>query len=131
VKAHESLWSVVGTIAVADMAMSLDNVVAIAAVARGDYWLFIGGLVLSIPLIVVGATFISGILEKYPVFIWAGAGLLGWVAGEMIGDDAALLYALGLFHTSAVHYGSALVCALGVLIAAYLVRRWDRARAPP
>ena len=117
VKAHDTLWRAVGTIAVADMAMSLDNVVAIAAVARGDHWLFIIGLVLSIPLIVAGASLISGVLEKFPLLVWAGGALLGWVAGEMIGDDQALLALAGLSHTHAVHYGSA---ALGTIVAVVL-----------
>ncbi len=90
VKAHASLWHAVATIAVADAAMSLDNVVAIAAVSQGDHWLFIIGLILSIPLIVVGATLISNLLSKYPLIIWAGAALLGWVAGKMIAADPGL-----------------------------------------
>ena len=127
VTAHATLWHAVRTIALADMAMSLDNVVAIAAVARGDHWLFISGLVLSIPLIVVGATFISGMLERFPALVWAGAALLGWVAGEMIGDDLALLSALGLAHTSAVHYGAAVLCTLATVAAAHWLRRGDKA----
>ena len=127
VKAHETLWHAVGTIALADMAMSLDNVVAIAAVARGDHWLFICGLVLSIPLIVVGASLISGILRKFPVLVWAGAALLGWVAGEMIGDDPALLQRLGLEGTTAVHFGSAAIVAALVLLAAAWLKRRDAA----
>ncbi len=90
VKAHESLWHAVATIAVADAAMSLDNVVAIAAIAGGDYWLFIIGLVLSIPLIVVGATLITELIKRWPVIVWAGAALLGWVAGGMISGDPGL-----------------------------------------
>lgn len=126
VKAHETLWHAVGTIAVADMAMSLDNVVAIAAVARGDHWLFIGGLVLSIPLIVVGATLISSILAKFPLLVWLGAALLGWIAGEMIGDDPALLSFFHLFHNSAVHYGSAVIGTLAVVLIAYGLKRRER-----
>ena len=129
VKAHESLWHAVGTIAVADAAMSLDNVVAIAAVARGDHWLFIVGLALSIPLIVVGATLISKLLEKLPVLVWVGAALLGWIAGEMIGDDRALLSALGLIHTTAAHYAAAMIGLGLVITAAYALKRRDRAAA--
>ncbi|MBI2718775.1 MAG: TerC family protein [Rhizobiales bacterium] len=123
VKAHENLWRAVGTIAVADMAMSLDNVVAIAAVARGNHWLFIFGLVLSIPLIVVGASLISGILEKWPVLVWAGAAILGWVAGQMIGDDPALLLRLGLEQSSFVHFGSAALGGAAVLLAGFWLKR--------
>lgn len=125
IKAHETLWHAVATIAVADMAMSLDNVVAIAAVARGDHWLFGTGLVLSIPLIVAGASLISTVLEKAPVLVWAGGALLGWVAGEMIGDDAALLNLLGLSHTDFVHYGTGALGALLVLLAGWRLRKRD------
>ena len=127
VKAHDNLWRAVGTIAVADMAMSLDNVVAIAAVARGDHWLFIAGLVLSIPLIVAGASLISGFLEKFPILVWAGGALLGWVAGEMIGDDQALLALLGLSHTALVHFGSAALGTALALAAGWMLRRRDGA----
>lgn len=129
VKAHDNLWRAVATIAFADMAMSLDNVVAIAAVARGDHWLFITGLILSIPLIVAGASLISSILEKLPVLVWAGAALLGWVAGEMIGDDHALLTLLSLTHTPAVHYGSAVLGAGVVVALGWMLWSRDRAAA--
>jgi YjbE family integral membrane protein len=113
VKAHESLWHAVATIAVADAAMSLDNVVAIAAIAHGDYWLFIIGLILSIPLIVVGATLISDVLSKYPILVWAGAALLGWVAGGMISADPGLAaYGVPNPDMSAV-IGALLVVAIG------------------
>jgi predicted tellurium resistance membrane protein TerC len=78
------LRKAVGTIAMADAVMSLDNVVAIAAIARDDYSLFVFGLLLSIPLIVVGASLISGIIAKFPIFVWAGAALLGWISVSMV-----------------------------------------------
>ena len=126
VKAHDSLWRAVGTIAVADMAMSLDNVLAIAAVARGNHWLFIFGLALSIPLIVAGAAAITALLAKLPVLVWAGAAILGWVAGEMVGDDPALLLQLGLEHTGAVHYGSAMLGGAAVVLAGLWLKRRNR-----
>jgi YjbE family integral membrane protein len=121
--AHEDLWRAVATIAVADMAMSLDNVVAIAGVAGGDHWLFIAGLVLSIPLIVAGASAISALLRKLPILVWAGGALLGWVAGEMIGDDRALLASLSLTHTPLVHFGSA---GLGTCLVVLIGLAWRR-----
>ena len=89
IAASDRLWKAVGTIAMADAVMSLDNVVAIAAIAREDYSLFIFGLALSIPLIVIGASLITSIITKFPIFVWAGAALLGWIAGEMIISDTA------------------------------------------
>lgn len=127
VKAHDSLWRAVGTIAVADTAMSLDNVLAIVAAAGGDHRLFIAGLVLSIPLIVAGASAISALLEKFPILVWLGGALLGWLAGEMIGDDAALLALLNLNHTSAVHFGSAALGMVAVIGAGLWLKRCQRA----
>ncbi|KUL97009.1 hypothetical protein DK26_03435 [Bosea sp. WAO] len=91
VAASDNLWKAVRTIAIADAVMSLDNVLAIAAAARGHFELFIFGLLLTIPLIVFGARMLSTILERYPILIWLGAALLGWIAGEMLLSDIAVL----------------------------------------
>lgn len=120
ITASNRLWQAVGTIAIADAVMSLDNVVAIAAIAREDYSLFIFGLVLSVPLIVVGASVITNIIAKYPIFVWAGAALLGWIAGEMIISDTSAFARLGIIVPEGLHYmaatgGAALVLALGWL----------------
>jgi len=73
VSESETLWQAVRTIAIADAVMSLDNVVAIAAVADGNVPLFVFGLVVSIPLIIFGSTLIMGLISRYPIFVWAGA----------------------------------------------------------
>jgi YjbE family integral membrane protein len=91
VKASDQLWGAVKTIAIADAVMSLDNVLAISAASHGNVWLFIFGLLLSIPLIVFGAQLITSIIERFPVFIWLGAALLGWIAGEMIATDPIII----------------------------------------
>jgi len=70
--------------------MSLDNVIAVAAAAGGSYTLLILGLAISIPLVVFGATLLIKLMERFPVIITIGAGLIGWVAGEMLVADAAL-----------------------------------------
>lgn len=88
VESSDNLWRAVRTIAIADAVMSLDNVVAIAAAAGGNIWLFIFGLLLSIPLIVFGSTLLSSIIDRFPIIVWAGAALLGWIAGEMIISDS-------------------------------------------
>lgn len=82
-----SLWSAVGLIVVADAAMSLDNVIAVSAAAAGDPLLVIIGLALSIPLVVLGASLISLVIERFPLVIWAAAFLLGYIAGEMFRVD--------------------------------------------
>ena len=115
IPANDRLWKAVGTIAIADAVMSLDTVVAIAAIARDDYSLFIFGLALSIPLIVIGASIITGVITRFPIFIWAGAALLGWIGGEMIVKDPGLLD-LGIPKGNLMHYGAAALGAALVVI---------------
>ncbi len=123
IPAANGLWKAVGTIAIADAVMSLDNVVAIAAIAREDYTLFIFGLALSIPLIVVGASVITGIITRFPIFVWAGAALLGWIAGEMIISDEAAFAKMGLIVPYGWHYYAAAAGALLVLAASYMLKQ--------
>jgi len=87
IESSDNLWGAVRTVAIADIVMSLDNVLAIAAAARGNSWLIIFGLAVSIPLIVAGATLIMALLTRYPILVWAGAALLGWIAGELVMED--------------------------------------------
>jgi YjbE family integral membrane protein len=118
IAASERLMHAVRTIAIADAVMSLDNVLAIAAVAQGSTALMVLGLAISVPLIVAGATLIMALLERFPILVWAGAGLLGWIAGEMLISDPAVVAALG---GETVHrlelpiaaVGAALVLAVG------------------
>ena len=91
IAASDNLWKAVRTIAIADAVMSLDNVLAIAAAARGHFELFVFGLLLTIPLIIFGARMLSTILERFPILIWLGAALLGWIAGEMLLSDMAVM----------------------------------------
>ena len=87
IKAHDNIWAAIWTIIVADAVMSLDNAIAIAAAARGDFTLIIIGLVISIPIIVVGATLISKLLDRFPWIGLVGAALIGWIAGEVMAGD--------------------------------------------
>jgi YjbE family integral membrane protein len=87
VEAVEHLWRAVRIVAVADIIMSLDNVIAIAAAAQNNFALILLGLAISIPLIVAGAALIMALLERFPIFVWAGAALLGWIVGETIATD--------------------------------------------
>jgi YjbE family integral membrane protein len=90
IKASDQLLAAIKTILIADLVMSLDNVIAVAAAAGGHMGLLIIGLAISIPLVVFGATLLIKLMERFPVIITIGAGLIGWVAGEMLVADAAL-----------------------------------------
>jgi len=90
IKASDQLLAAIKTILIADLVMSLDNVIAVAAAAGGHMGLLIIGLAISIPLVVFGATLLIKLMERFPVIITIGAGLIGWVAGEMLVADMAL-----------------------------------------
>src|SRR5258706_16337192 len=77
--------------ATAATVMSLDNVIAVAAVAKGSIALLVLGLVISIPLVVFGATMLMKVMETYPVIITVGAALIGYVSGEMLVTDPVVL----------------------------------------
>src|ERR671924_1118214 len=133
VNASENLIAAIKTILIADLVMSIDNVIAVAAAAQGSYLLLILGLAISIPLVIFGATLLIKLMERFPLIITGGAGLIGWVAGEMLIADLALT---GWFTGLGVHYehghpmvhgfsleilsgivGVVIVVALGTLIA--------------
>lgn len=121
---HSNLAAAIRTIIVADFVMSLDNVLGVAAAAKGNTVLLVVGLAISIPLIIYGSTLVLKLMERFPVIVTAGAGLLGWVAGEMMVSDPALSGFLAFsqqtidsLHHAAPAIGAALVVALGVGIA--------------
>jgi YjbE family integral membrane protein len=90
VQAAAHLWAAVRIVAIADIIMSLDNVIAVAAAANGSIVLMVLGLAISIPMIVAGAALIMALLDRVPALIWLGAALLGWIAGEVIATDPAV-----------------------------------------
>ena len=90
IKAADQLMTAVRTIIIADLVMSLDNVIGVAAAAKGSLVLLIFGLVVSIPLVIVGSQLIMKAIERFPILIVAGGGLLGYVAGEMAVTDTAI-----------------------------------------
>jgi YjbE family integral membrane protein len=87
VKSSDHLIGAIKTILIADLVMSLDNVIAVAAVAKGSFVLLVLGLLISIPLVVYGATMLMKLMDRYPVIITVGAALIGFVAGEMLVTD--------------------------------------------
>jgi YjbE family integral membrane protein len=90
VHAAAHLWAAVQIVAVADIVMSLDNVIAVAAAANGSVPLLVLGLAISVPLIVAGAALIMALLTRLPILVWAGAALLGWIAGDVMATDPAI-----------------------------------------
>jgi YjbE family integral membrane protein len=90
IPASDQLLAAIKTILIADLVMSLDNVIAVAAAAGGSIVLLVLGLAISIPLVIFGATLLLKLMERFPVIITIGAGLIGWVAGEMLVADGAL-----------------------------------------
>jgi YjbE family integral membrane protein len=92
--AHTSshLLGAIKTILIADLVMSVDNVLAVAAAAKGSFLLLVIGLAISIPLVVFGATMLMGLMERFPVIITLGAAILGWTAGEMGVTDPAVFH---------------------------------------
>ena len=115
-KAYGSLMAAVRTILIADLVMSLDNVIAVAAAAHGNVVLLVLGLAISIPLVIFGSTLMIKLMERFPVIVLLGAALIGWVGGETIANDAALHgYAVAhpWLHYAAAGLGAALVVAGG------------------
>jgi YjbE family integral membrane protein len=124
VKAKPNLMGAVTSIIMADAVMSLDNVLAIAAAADGSTQLIIFGLALSVPIVMFGAGLLLRVLERFPALVWAGAGLLGWVSGEMAAGDQALLERLHGVDHEALERALAIGGAAIVLAIAFAVLAW-------
>jgi len=131
VTAADNLWRAVRIVAIADIVMSLDNVIAIAAAAESaaaavdlahassiKAILIVFGLTTSVPLIIAGSALLMSLLDRYPILVWAGAALLGWVAGDIMVKDNALdavlsAEALHMLHFWAAAAGAVFVVGLG------------------
>lgn len=124
-----SIWGAVRTIALADAIMSLDNVVAVAAAAKGNVPLLVFGIALSVPLIVFGSTLLLKVLNRFPILVVAGAALLGWVAGEIIASDPKVEAWAGPLPEHAELFAAG-VGALLILLLAAILRWWRGPRDP-
>jgi YjbE family integral membrane protein len=118
-----SLAAAIKTILLADLVMSLDNVIAVAAAAKGHTGLLIVGLAISIPLVIFASQVLLKLMDRFPVIITLGAALLGWVAGDMAVTDPVDKPWVDL-HAAFLHWGAPLACAVGVLV----VGKWLAAR---
>jgi len=129
VEAVEHLWRAVRIVAVADIIMSLDNVIAIAAAAQGNMALLVLGLAISIPLIVAGAALIMALLDRYPILVWAGAALLGWIVGEVIATDPVIEgYLVGRFGAEGAHYIMLFSALAGAILVVLVGGYWRRTK---
>jgi YjbE family integral membrane protein len=139
VAASQYLLTAIKTILIADLVMSLDNVIAVAAAAGGSVLLLVLGLAISIPLVIFGATLLVKAMERFPVIITIGAGLIGWVAGEMLISDLALqswLEGYGVSYSGdplkPFHWGINLEWVTGAIGVAVVVAvgKWLASRTP-
>ena len=125
-KEYGSMMSAVRTILIADLVMSLDNVIAVAAAAKGSTTLLIMGLAISIPLVIFGSTLMIKLMVRFPIIIMLGAALIGWVGGETITSDVALkgvVAANPWLHYAAAAAGAALVIGVGKFLSARAHRK--------
>jgi len=123
VKASDRLLAAVRTVIIADIVMSIDNVLGVAAAAHGSLLLLIFGLVISVPLVIGGAQVIMRLIERFPILIIAGGGLLGYVAGELIVEDSAIVGWVAT-HAHWLHWAAPIVgVALVIGLAKWLQRR--------
>lgn len=121
VNSSDNFWGAVKTIIIADIVMSLDNVLGMAGAAKGHMGLLFVGMVITIPLILFGSAMLMKLMERFPIIVTIGAGLLGYVAGEMAVEDPALKG-----HLANAHYleialpilGAAIVVIVGKMLAA-------------
>jgi YjbE family integral membrane protein len=132
IEGNEGLIAAIKTIVIADLVMSLDNVIGVAAAAKGNVPLLVLGLVISIPLIIFGSTIILKLMNRFPIIITLGAALLGWVAGEMAVTDPAIhnfVEANHYLHTVLPVAGAIIVVVVGKWLASRAAAETEAAHA--
>lgn len=121
-----TLWQAIRIILIADLTMSLDNVLAVAGAAEGNLFLLVFGLVISIPIVIFTSEILSKLMDRYPIIIVVGGAILGKVAGEMIMGDQ--IVAQWFQPTKVAAYAVQLGCVAGVVVTAKLWLRWKVSR---
>ena len=122
-EAIQDLWRAIRVVVVANLVMSLDNVIAVAAAAKGNYLLLGLGLAVSIPVVIAGSALFLAIIERFPIVIWGGGALLGWIAGGLLPDDPVVAAQFSADMIDKVETLSGIVGALLVVsVGWYLVR---------
>ncbi len=128
---NTGMLAAIRTILIADLVMSLDNVLAVAAAAKGDTLLLVLGLGISIPLIVFGSTMLLKVMERFPIIITLGAALLGYLAGEMMASDTGVQGWIGEVSHLAADIAGAVGAVLVVVVGLALQRRNRTAAKAP
>ena len=114
VEQKSTLMAAIRTIIIADIIMSLDNVLAMAGAAKGHMWMLFAGLVVTVPIILFGSALLMKLMDRFPVFVMIGAALIGWVAGEMLISDPAIKDWIDA-NMSSLHWVSPISCAVAVI----------------
>ncbi|HEY7316853.1 MAG TPA: TerC family protein [Candidatus Binatia bacterium] len=117
-----TIWQAIGIIIVADLIMSLDNVLAVAATAHGHLTLVLFGIGLSIPIVICGSSFLARLMDRFRWIVWLGGGVLGWVAGELIVEDALVRACIGSWEMP-LHWALPSLLAATITIWGWVVAR--------
>lgn len=117
----DGLWEALAIVLLADVSMSIDNMLAIASASNGHLWMIAAGLLVSIPLLFVGATVVSQTIERFPEIVWLAGIVIGWIAGKLIAEEPLLNGYLGFGHVHEIVAGIAVVAVVG---GAFLRTRW-------
>jgi len=126
VSASDNLTQAIKTILIADLVMSIDNVIAVAAAAGGSLALLIIGLAISIPLVIFGATLLVKVMERYPIIIVIGAALIGFVAGEMAWEESVISPWTSPYPASMKYVAAVIGAAFVVVVGQWIARRKAR-----
>jgi YjbE family integral membrane protein len=126
VEQKSTLGAAIRTIIVADIIMSLDNVLAMAGAAKGHLWMLIVGLVITVPVVLFGSALLMKLMSRFPFFVILGAALIGWVAGEMVISDPAIKDWVDV-NAPVLHWASPIACA-AIVIASGKVKEHFTAR---
>jgi YjbE family integral membrane protein len=122
-EAARDLWRAVRIVVIADIVMSLDNIIAVAAVAKGNYLLLGIGLAVSIPIVIAGSALILALLERFPLLVWGGAAILGWVAGDIFATDPVIERLVNGFSEREIELAAQITGVVVVLGVGWLWRR--------
>ncbi|MCF8011835.1 MAG: TerC family protein [Clostridiales bacterium] len=126
IKGGKNLWSAMKVIIFADLIMSLDNVLAVAAAAEGNFLILIIGIALSIPIVVFGSKAVLYLMEKWPIIIYIGAAVIGHTAGEIMLSDKLILRTIEIPHS--VHLVLPYLLAALVIVAGHLINKVKKLR---